>query len=998
MSRDATLRLEVVSRKEFADGRAQRLLPALRREYPGVCDVRIADVYIVHGAPALRPEDARDVLSDGVSQEVHPAGSVDDRPPGWDYLVEITVKPGVTDPVAATALQALHAFFPSLMSADARVQTATQYLISAGPSSRTLDPARLALFFFNPLIQSAFVLSRTQWESGSRPPSSYPHVVDASPADVSLIDLGGVGDDELVQLSRRRLLALSLAEMKAIQGYFSRADVRTLRQARGLAPAATDVELEMIAQTWSEHCKHKIFNATIRYREGGREQIIESLFRTYIRATTEALRKKRRFLRSVFHDNSGVISFDRSTLVCFKVETHNSPSALDPYGGAITGIVGVNRDILGTGMGARPIFNTDVLCFGYPQTPVSEVPAGLMHPRRVMEGVHRGIVDGGNQSGIPVVAGGFLFDDSFLGKPLVFCGTGGVLPARVRRRPGWVKGVRSGDLAVMVGGRVGKDGIHGATFSSEALSESSPTSAVQIGDPITQKKMLDMILEARDLGLYRGITDNGAGGLSSSLGEMASLSGGVRIDLDACPLKYQGLAPWEILVSESQERMSLAVPPQRVEPLLALAARRDVEATVVGEFTDTGTVEVTANGKTVGLLELEFLHDGLPVMELSAEWTPSGAENEGLPESTALHPLMLALLADPNISSRETWVRQFDHEVQGMSVVKPFVGRRRDAPSDGGVLRVRPGARRGITVTHGICPWYGDEDTYEMARCAVDEAVRAHVALGGDPGRMAALDNFCWPDPVESPETPDGKRKLAQLVRACRGLADACLGFSLPLISGKDSMKNDARVAGRKISIRPTLLVSLLGIIRDVRRAVTTDFKRAGDLIYVVGETRGELGGTRFEKASGRKLGSAPRLLLEQAQGSYRRLHRAIRRGMVRSCHDLADGGLWVALAESAIGGDCGARISLDELPVSADCALEPARLLFCETPSRFLASVSPAADAGWRRTMKGLAFALIGEVTADATLRVLARGQEIASLSLREVRDAWQGSEEARA
>ncbi len=562
--------------------------------------------------------------------------------------------------------------------------------------------------------------------------------------------------------------------------------MKAARAARGLPAGATDVELEMIAQTWSEHCKHKVFNARITMAEDGRAQVIDSLFRTFIRATTEDVRKMlarrpggRRFLRSVFHDNSGVVEFDSDTLVCFKVETHNSPSALDPYGGAITGIVGVNRDIMGTGLGAKPIFNTDVLCFGFPDTPAAEVPSGLLPPARVLEGVHRGIVDGGNQSGIPVVAGGLVFDESYLGKPLVFCGTGGVLPARVAGRDACEKSVRPGDLAVMAGGRIGKDGIHGATFSSEALSESSPTSAVQIGDPITQKKMLDMLLEARDLGLYRGLTDNGAGGLSSSLGEMAGLSGGVRIDLDACPLKYQGLAAWEILVSESQERMSLAVPPSSRDAFLDLARRRDVEATVVGAFTDSGAVEVFAGGALVGLLDLAFLHEGLPVMELRAAWRAPDciAGGDGARRGQTCAPRCVGMLADLNISSREEWVRQFDHEVQARSVVKPFVGRRRDAPSDGAVLRVRHDSRRGITVTHGICPRYGDHDTFDMAQCAVDEAVRAHVALGGDPERMAALDNFCWPDPVESPDTPDGAFKLAQLVRACRGLADACRGI-----------------------------------------------------------------------------------------------------------------------------------------------------------------------------------------------------------------------------
>jgi phosphoribosylformylglycinamidine synthase II len=989
---DPVQRFEVASREGYPDGRARRLLPALTRAVsPSICAVAIIDVYIVHDVPGFGPEIARDVFTDEVSQFI----SVDDPDGGdahrgsWEYLVEVTVKPGVTDPVAITAFQTLRAMLPGGLPPSALVQTGTQYLLSVEQAA-SLDRAELERFFANPLIQWTFSITRGEWESGTRPPRLYPSTASAVSAAAEIIDLSILGDAELIALSRQRLLALSLEEMKAVQGYFSRQGVKEVRRTRGLPIAATDVELEMIAQTWSEHCKHKIFNATISYRENGREEVIRSLFQTFIKATTESVGKRRRFLRSVFHDNAGVISFDRKTLLCFKVETHNSPSALDPYGGAITGIVGVNRDILGTGQGARPLFNTDVLCFADPRTPAADVPAGLIHPRRVMEGVHRGIVDGGNQSGIPVVAGAFLFDEGYLGKPLVFCGTGGILPARVRGKRGWKKGVRPGDCAVMVGGRIGKDGIHGATFSSEALSESSPTSAVQIGDPITQKRMLDMILEARDLGLYRGITDNGAGGLSSSLGEMASLSGGVRIDLDACPLKYQGLEPWEILVSESQERMSLAVPPRDVKALLSLAGRRGVEATVVGEFTDSGLVEVLAGGKPVGLIDLAFLHDGLPIMELQAEWVPLRAESSALPPVGELRHFMRALLSEPNIASKEAWIRQYDHEVQGRSVIKPFVGSRRDAPSDGAVLRVRPGSRRGITVTHGICPWYGEADTYHMAQCAVDEAVRAHVSLGGDPHRMAALDNFCWPDPVQGPDTPDGSHKLAQLVRACRGLADACLGFQLPLISGKDSMKNDARVAGRKISIRPTLLVSLMGIIRDVRRSLSTDFKSPGDLVCLIGETRGELGGTRFESVAGQKLGRAPTVRLPEAWSSYRRLHRAAKKGILKSCHDLSDGGLWVAFAESALGGDCGAFLSLDRVPVSPECPRDPARLLFCETPSRFLVSVAPG---NWKRLKKIMGDSPcepIGKVTDDGILSVQENGKELAALSIEEVRRAW--------
>ncbi|MCX7032153.1 MAG: AIR synthase-related protein [Spirochaetes bacterium] len=989
------MRIEVIARPSCPDGRALRLARSLARAFPpGVQAIAIVDVYLLDGVPDLPRAELSAIFSDPVAQDAffdEPAAvSRSVAAPGWDLLVEVTARPGVTDPVALTAREALGHSLGAPLQHGAVVQTAVQFLIAGWGSP---DASRLAGFFHNPLVQAAGVITRAEWGAGKRPAALYPHRVPESRLDVETFDLAVMDDARLVELSRGRLLALSLDEMKTVQAW-----------AAGRGGPVTDVELEMIAQTWSEHCKHKIFNATIHHREAGREETIRSLFKTYIRSTTERLAGRRRFLRSVFHDNSGVVAFDRRALVCFKVETHNSPSALDPYGGAITGIVGVNRDIMGTGKGARPIFNTNVLCFGWPDTPETEVPAGLLHPRRVMEGVHRGIVDGGNQSGIPVVAGGFVFDESYLGKPLVFCGTGGILPARVRGRPSWERAVEPGDLAVMVGGRIGKDGIHGATFSSEALSSSSPTSAVQIGDPITQKKACDLLLEARDLGLYRGLTDNGAGGLSSSLGEMATLSGGVRIDLDRCPLKYAGLAPWEVLLSESQERMSLAVPKDRLEAFLALAKRRDVEATAVGEFTTDGFVEVTSGGRRVARVDLAFLHEGLPTMELRSEWIEperreAGRSAAGAAGEAASPPdlaaMLRAVLSDPNIRSREEWVRQYDHEVQARSVVKPFVGVRRDAPSDGAVLRLRPDARIGITVTHGIAPRYGDWDAYDMARCAVDEAVRGHVALGGDPDRMAGLDNFCWPDPVEGPENPDGAYKLAQLVRACRGLADACTAYGLPLISGKDSMKNDARVGGRRISVRPTLLVSLLGVVPDVRRSLTTDFKRPGDQVWLVGTSRGELGGTVYERISGQRLGACPSLDATESLRLYRRVHRAARRGLVASCHDLSDGGLWAALAESALGGGLGAEVSLDSVPAGRPLSAE--QLLFGETPGRLLVTVGPRSERRFRRMMRGLAVARIGVVAAGEKVRMTRGGAEVGSMTVDGIRAAWKNVGAAR-
>jgi phosphoribosylformylglycinamidine synthase II len=987
------MRIELCYKSQFQDGRAVTLLKSIESHLGlTLSDMTIVDVFLVNGVSGMTARDFSEIFQDPVSQDMYidTAVCVQNGRTGWRYLVEICYKPGVTDPVALTAADAIRNWTGQEIPEGASVQNSIQYLIH-GNTLAAADLERLNLFLYNPLIQSCMIITRDEWNKGKRPPAAYPNPAAHSPAKVLQFDLHGMTNAELEAFSRKRLLALTLEEMRAIRAYFGRPQVKKERKRRGLGEEITDVELEMLAQTWSEHCKHKIFNAVITYRERGKTETIRSLFKSYIKKTTDNISGYKHYLKSVFHDNSGVIEFDAETLICFKVETHNSPSALDPYGGAITGIVGVNRDILGTGKLAKPIFNTNVLCFADPRTPADQVPQGFMPPKRIMQGVHHGIIDGGNQSGIPVIAGGFIFDQSYLGKPLVFCGTGGILPHNIRGEEAWIKHIDPGDLAVMVGGRVGKDGIHGATFSSLALDEESPTSAVQIGDPITQKKMWDFLLEARDLGLFKGITDNGAGGLSSSLGEMAEYSGGVCIELDKCPLKYTGLAPWEILVSESQERMSLAVDPRTLEDFLDLARKREVLATVVGSFTDSGFVEILYDGHCVGLLELGFLHDGLPVMQLEAEWKPPPVSTHG-PITENPKELLLAVLADPNVSSRENLVRQYDHEVQAGSVIKPFVGEKADAPSDGAVFKPRYDSYRGLTVTHGICPRYGDIDTYHMASCAVDEALRAHVALGGDPDYAAALDNFCWPDPVTSPANPDGSYKLAQLVRAAKGLKDTCTAYGIPLISGKDSMKNDAHAGDKKISVRPTLLVSLMGIIPDIRMAVSTDFKQAGHIIYLIGETRDECGGSIIEKITGDPMGNCPRVDPDTALPLYRALFRAAREGLIRSCHDLSDGGFSVSLVESALGGRLGCTVSLSDMPCAKGENLDVITLLFSETPSRFLVSVKPEDVCAFRSLMSGFSFAALGKVEARDTIEIKYKGADLLSVSLSQALEAWKG------
>lgn len=1014
------MRIETCYARPDLDGRgggpAGRLERALGVAANGEVRVDVVDVVLTD--LALERPLAERLFSDPVVQFVA------DRPAaelqvfaGWDWLVEIAYRPGVTDTLAITARQALDIAGESGASA-AVVQTSRLFVVRANDAER--DEVELAFKpFWNPLVQSAIFFSRADWDGGARPPELYPEVRLAERTEPERFDVASMGDGELDRLSTSRLLALSLPEMRAIRDYYRDQRTVELRDRRGLSAQATDVELEMIAQTWSEHCKHKIFNAEIEYSEsaaggsGISTQTIRSLFKTYIKSTTDELKPTRPDLKSVFTDNAGVFEFDEGTAVCVKAETHNSPSALDPYGGAITGIVGVNRDILGTGMGAQPLFNTDVLCFAPPSTPETEVPAGLIPPKELLAGVHRGIVDGGNQSGIPVAAGGFVFDPSFMGKPLVFCGTGGIMPTQVRGRPAWEKRIAPGMVAVMVGGRVGADGIHGATFSSLALDETSPSSAVQIGDPIIQRRMTDFLLEARDSGLYEGITDNGAGGLSSSLGEMAESSGGVRIDLDACPLKYPGLAPWEILVSESQERMSLAVLPEKLGDLISLAARRGVEATAVGEFTDSGLVEATYGGKTIGLIDMEFLHKGLPTMHLKAEWTPPEAQTHTLPDRADWTGALLAVLSDPDVASKEELVRQYDHEVKGISVEKPCTGLGRDAPSDGAVLKPLYSSWRGLTVTHGICPRLSAHDAGAMALAAVDEAYRAHIALGGDPDGAVALDNFCWPDPIQSPSNPDGEYKLAQLVRACRALREACLAYGLPLVSGKDSMKNDAFAGGRRISVKPTLLVTLVGVIDDVRKAMSTDFLAPGDLVYIVGGTSGELGASIFERvlsgpaaaALPGPLGPCPLASPREHLAVYRVLAKAISGKIVRSCHDLSDGGLAVALAESCLGGRLGADIRLDALPGRHDpsaageeaswrktaSAPAAARALFAEDPGRLLVSIRPEDRERFERSMAGLPCRILGETTREPRLRASLAGRVVLDATLPAIERAFK-------
>jgi phosphoribosylformylglycinamidine synthase len=976
--------LVVATQPHLPDVRGEALKQTMQEDlYLSVAEVRVAAVYTMHAPCAADELEAarQSLFTDAVVQESYWAR----RPPvDCQWIVQLGLLPGLTDNVGRTAVEALEDVYGRPW--HGAVYTSHLYLLRGALQRQDVERV-VTDILANPLIHQWRITAAADWHDGTAAFLPPPVAGVDKPPQVETISLEH-DDQALIHLSQERLLSLTLPEMRAIQAYLRAAPQR---QAYGLGSAPTDVELEVLAQTWSEHCKHKIFNSTIHYRDAhGQDTTIRSLFKSYIVRATEEIGQRVDWLLSVFHDNAGVIKFNDQWNLVMKVETHNTPSALDPYAGAITGIVGVNRDPFGTGKGCRLLFNTDVLCFAPPDYD-QPLPPRLLHPKRIFKGVHRGIKDGANQSGVPDVNGAVVFDERFLGKPLVFCGTGGLMPATIGGEPAYLKRANPGDCIVMVGGRIGKDGIHGATFSSRELSEVSPASAVQIGDPITQKKMFDFLLEARDLQLYTCITDNGAGGLSSSVGEMAQFSNGCALHLERAPLKYPGLDPWEILLSESQERMTLAVPPQHLDAFLHLAARRDVEATALGTFTNTGLFHVLYNDQTVALLDMEFLHHGLPEMHLQAYWQPPRFPEPDFPCPADLTASLLQMLGRLNICSKEWVIRQYDHEVQGRSVVKPLVGRHNDGPGDAAVLRPLLDSMEGVIVANGICPRYSDIDTYHMTACAIDEAIRNVIAVGGSLGAIAGLDNFCWPDPEQSDKTPDGTYKLAQLVRANQALYDYCTAYDVPCISGKDSMKNDYQIGNTKISVPPTLLFSVMARMPDVRQATTMDAKQPGDLVFILGETRAELGASEYyalHRAIGNRI---PQVDAQCARALYEALSHAMQRGLVNACHDCSDGGFGVAAAEMAFAGGLGMHLDLRAMPHEPGIDRDDF-LLYSETASRFVVTVPPQHGEAFQELLRPCAMGEVGYVldTSDFVVVGLS-GNVVIRSAIGILKESWQ-------
>jgi phosphoribosylformylglycinamidine synthase subunit PurSL len=951
---------------------------------------RFSHGYLLDGdlSPAEVQTLSRELLVDPVVEDDQIAELSQMPSDNGRVTLTVLLKPGVMDPAAQSVLAAARDLGINLNA----VRTFRRYYLHA-----RADVARPEL---------ARTLANDAIEQLIQGPLHADHLGLGKPYEFRLlaVPIRDLDDEALASLSRDGQLALNLAEMKAIQAHF-----------RQLNREPTDVELETLAQTWSEHCSHKTLKGPIDFTDAsGHVHHFKSLLKETIFAATQELRKQfgpNDWCVSVFADNAGIVKFNDNYHVCFKVETHNHPSAIEPYGGANTGLGGVIRDVLGTGLGAKPICNTDVFCFAPPDTPPESLPPGVLHPRKVMSGVVCGVRDYGNRIGIPTVNGAVLFDERYLGNPLVFCGTVGLIPVDRCH-----KETQDGDLIVVLGGRTGRDGIHGATFSSLELTQESETvsgGAVQIGNAITEKKLLDVLLQARDRGLYTAITDCGAGGFSSAIGEMGAELG-ATVNLEQAPLKYEGLSYTEIWISEAQERMVLAVPPNTWPALKALCDGEDVEAALFGKFEATGQLRLFYQSHLVCDLDMKFLHDGRPDVVRKARVSPSppasggdgGGEGGGRRASaTSLAPsppsplprsggeggksitpanwnlTLQRILSSYSVCSKEKIIRQYDHEVQGGSVVKPLVGLTEDGPGDAAVVAPVLGSFTGVAIGCGINPRYGDLDPYWMAAAAIDEAVRNVVAVGADPSRIAILDNFCWGN-TDRPEV------LGSLVRAAQACHDIALAYGTPFISGKDSLNNEFRAAGRLIVIPPTLLISALGLVNDVRQCVTMDLKEPGNDLYLIGTTKNEMGGSHFNFVHGISGGEAPKVNRLQAPNLFRALHAAITAGHVRACHDLSEGGLAVAAAEMAFAGGVGADLA-DAGRIEAEA--DEVRL-FSESTTRFLVEVRPEHAVTFTKLFENLPLLKIGRTVKEPRLRITgANGEWIIWARLDELKEAWQ-------
>lgn len=987
----AVHRIEVRRRPEAGDPASDALLHDIEglESMPSPRSVRRADVFLFEGD--LAPEDLQRIgdglLADPVMQTSRAGTS---PAPEAGAVIEVHPLPGVMDPTAASISTALEAILGEEQAGRISVRTGVRWELDGINAAEAEVIA--TRFLANPVVHAI--------HDQAYLPGSFPAGHDR-PFEVRNIMITELDDDALELLSREAHLFLSLEEMQAIQSHY-----------RDLDREPREIELESLAQTWSEHCVHKTLKATIDYREpdggGDGPSLVESaddrpghaatpdgtvridnLLKSTVAAATHGLMADGldEWCLSVFVDNAGIVAFDDDHAVCMKVETHNHPSALEPYGGAATGIGGCIRDIIGTGLAAKPIAATDVFCVATDEP--ADLPAGCLHPRRTLSEIVGGVRDYGNRMGIPTLDGGVWFDDRYVGNPLVYCGCVGVMPRDL------VEGdARPGDRIIALGGRTGRDGIHGATFSSAELTDTHAdefSHAVQIGNPITEKVVLDAILAARDHPdgcLFSAITDCGAGGFSSAVGEMGEQLG-AEVQLDRAPLKYAGLTPVEVWISEAQERMVLAVPADRVDEIARLCGEHGVEWCDLGVFgTPDRELILRWEETEVGRISMSFLHDGVPMPVREAIWDPEwarieaggvdpGVQARGVITSTSgLFDHAEALLRHPNLASKAWIIRQYDHEVQGGSVLRPFAGPN-DGPGDAAVVRPVPESERGLSIGHGLATGFA-RDPYLMGLAAIDECVRNMVCVGTDPARIAILDNFCWPSCGDP-------RNLGTLVRAAEACLDGGLAYRTPFVSGKDSLNNQFSTDdGRTIRVPPTLLISGMGIVEEERFVTSMDAKQAGTRLVLVGSTSDRLAGSHFLRIGGDPGAGSDRIPvtdLDRGPRTAAAIATAIRRGIVRSAHDASEGGILVAAIEMAFSGGLGLEIDLASVPTDGDVSM--VARAFAEDPSRYLLEVNDADLATLDEVLGDLPHATIGSFLAASDVASNAAGGDGGSIRL---------------
>ncbi len=988
-------RLEITLKPEIMDAEGLALRKKARA-YFGIELRLVRTVHIITMDATLSAEQLVTLQQDIFTNPVTQISSFAPLPIPFDRMIWVGLKPGVRDNPGATALEAVEDVLGLRLGAGSGIYSSRRYCLQAPDLTEAQTQLIATELLANDIIQQYRIYSPADWQPTEGIGIVVPRVRLNHTPEVNIFPIDS--DAALEQISTNRNLALHPLDIPVIRNYFADPRIQAERAPYGLKEP-TDVELEYISQARSDHCNHNTFRSLFRYRETpeGPEEIVDNLFKTCIEAPTLQLQAQRPWVVSVLWDNAGVARFDEDHYYVITGETHNSPSNMEAYGGALTGIVGVYRDPLGTGKGARLIMGAYGFCVG-PRDYAGDLKPRL-HPRRLLDGIVEGVKDGGNKSGIPTVFGQTLFHHGYMGKCLVFVTALGLMPARVKGAPAEQKTTSAGDLVVMCGGRVGKDGIHGVTASSESYSEHTPAGHVQIGDPYTQKKMHDFLLEARDAGLIQFITDNGGGGLSSSVGESARFSNGVEIDLEKTPLKYSGLNQWEIWISESQERMTVAIRPEDRERFMALSELHAVESTVIGRYTDSGHLHITWNGNTCARVRLDLLEAGFPQWEFEAHWqTP---EARGLHEPVLGAPqdyaaLLLDMLAQPNICSKEWITRQYEHEVQGGSVIKPLVGVNRDVNADAAVIRPVLHSQRGLAYAQALLPFYSRIDAWHSTTSAVDEAFRRVIAVGGDPQQVGGVDNFCWPNIQYHPEhNPDGRFKAAQLVRACKSLREICLAYGIPLLSGKDSMYVDGHLRGRygethKLSALETLQFAASTVVADISTCMTLDSKAPDDRVYVLGTTRNELGGSEYYDLLGYLGCRVPRVDAPANLALYQCLSSAIREGLTASVHGIYRGGLGVHSALVCMAGGLGMDLDLARVPASA--GLRADQYLFSESAGRFIVTVPPAHQQAFETRFKDQPAACVGYVRAEPVL-VIRQGvsEPLMRLPLTSLRKAWQ-------